>query len=175
MKTRKLCACACLTAAALGVFVLECQLPPISVLPGLKPGLSNIFTLVCMDLLGPGWALGLLLARILLGCALTGRVSAALYALSGGLAAFLPMALLRRRLSGRFLWVKSVFCALAHNLGQLLAAAWAAGTWAVFWYLPALELAGLFSGALTGLCAQLCLQRLSRAHGLRLFHTNSDL
>ena len=97
MKTRKLCACACLTAAALGVFVLECQLPPISVLPGLKPGLSNIFTLVCMDLLGPGWALGLLLARILLGC------------------------------------------------------------------------------ALTGLCAQLCLQRLSRAHGLRLFHTNSDL
>ena len=59
MRLKKLTLTAVLTAAALVMFVLESQLPPLTAIPGTKPGLSNIFTLFTMETLGPGWAFGL--------------------------------------------------------------------------------------------------------------------
>lgn len=58
-EAEKLTLTAVLTAAALVMFVLESQLPPLTAIPGIKPGLSNIFTLFTMETLGPGWAFGL--------------------------------------------------------------------------------------------------------------------
>lgn len=162
MKLRRLTLTAVLTAAALTVFVLESQLPPLTAIAGIKPGLSNSFTLFAMQTLGPWWAACLLLVRILLGNIITGQISALFYSLSGGLAAYLLMLLLRRSLRGSLLWVQSVFCAIAHNLGQLTAAAIITKTPAIWYYLPVLTLAAIISGALTGLCAQLILSRLRK-------------
>ena len=163
MKLRKLTLTAVLTAAALVMFVLESQLPPLTAIPGIKPGLSNIFTLFAMQALGPGWALGVLLVRVTLGCVITGQGMALLYSLTGGLFAYIGMLALRRWFSGRRLWILSVFCAMAHNFGQLCAAALIARTRAVWYYLPVLLPAAILAGALTGLCTQLLLQRLGRA------------
>ena len=88
MRLKKLTLTAVLTAAALVMFVLESQLPPLTVIPGIKPGLSNIFTLFAMEALGPGWAFGLFLTRVTLGCVITGQGSAFLYSLVGGLCAY---------------------------------------------------------------------------------------
>ena len=145
MKLRKLTLTAVLTAAALVMFVLESQLPPLTAIPGIKPGLSNIFTLFAMQALGPGWALGVLLVRVTLGCVITGQGMALLYSLTGGLFAYAGMLALRRWFSGRRLWILSVFCAMAHNFGQLCAAALIARTRAVWYYLPVLT-AGCNSG-----------------------------
>ena len=150
MKLRKLTLTAVLTAAALVMFVLESQLPPLTAIPGIKPGLSNIFTLFAMQALGPGWALGVLLVRVTLGCIITGQGMALLYSLTGGLFAYAGMLALRRWFSGRRLWILSVFCAMAHNFGQLCAAALIARTRAVWYYLPVLLPAAILAGALTG-------------------------
>ena len=98
MKLRKLTLTAVLTAAALVMFVLENQLPPLTAIPGIKPGLSNIFTLFTMETLGPGWAFGLFFTRVTLGCVITGQGSAFLYSFAGGLCAYALMLLLRRKL-----------------------------------------------------------------------------
>ena len=45
-KLRKLTLAALLTAAGLVVFVIEAQLPPLAAIPGIKPGLSNVFTML---------------------------------------------------------------------------------------------------------------------------------
>lgn len=162
MRLKKLTLTAVLTAAALVMFVLESQLPPLTAIPGIKPGLSNIFTLFAMEALGPGWAFGLFLTRVTLGCVITGQGSAFLYSFAGGLCAYALM-LLRRALTGDTLWVKSVLCAMAHNLGQLAAAAAIAKTGAVWSYLPVLIPAAILAGTLTGLCTQLVLHRLAKA------------
>ena len=162
MKLKKLITASVLTAAALMVFVLENQLPPL-MLPGIKPGLANIFTLFAMEALGSGWAFGLLLTRILLGSAVTGQVSALIYGLSGGLAAYAGMLLLRRALRGDRLWVRSVFGAMLHNTAQLAAASAVLGTAAVWYDLPVLLPVGILTGSLTGVSAQLCLKRLRQA------------
>ena len=62
--TRTLALTAALTAAALVVFVIEAQLPPLTAVPGIKPGLSNVFTLFALCRCGAPWALGLTLVRV---------------------------------------------------------------------------------------------------------------
>ena len=86
-----------------------------------------------------------------------------LYSFAGGLCAYALMLLLRSRLRGNMLWVRSVLCAMAHNTGQLAAAAAIAKTGAVWSYLPVLIPAAILAGTLTGLCAQLVLNRLAKA------------
>ena len=116
-----------------------------------------------MEALGPGWAFGLFLTRVTLGCVITGQGSAFLYSLAGGLCAYVLMLLLRKALRGNTLWVRSVLCAMAHNAGQLAAAAAIAKTCAVWSYLPVLIPAAILAGTLTGLCTQLVLNRLAKA------------
>ena len=65
-----------LTAAGLVVFVIEAQLPPLTAIPGIKPGLSNVFTMLTLFWVGPGWALGTMFVRVSLGSLLTGQTMA---------------------------------------------------------------------------------------------------
>ena len=103
-----------------------------------------------------------MMVRVVLGCLITGRMTALGYSLAGGLLAFLVMAALLYVISERQLWVVSMFGAMAHNLGQMLVARFVAGVAAIWYYLPVLLLSALITGLFTGLCAQLILKRLRR-------------
>lgn len=107
-RLRRLVLCAVLCAVALGIFVLEAQIPLPLPFPGIKLGLSNIVTLLALALLGWKEALGIVLGRVLLGNLLLGQPSALLYALAGGLLSWLCMALLSRALPKNQLWVCGV-------------------------------------------------------------------
>ena len=164
MKLKSLTRLALLTAGALVVFVIENQLPPLTPIPGIKPGLANIFTLFALYSLGAGQALVLLLLRVLLGCTVTGQLSAIIYSLAGGLLAFAVMLLFKRCIPEKQLWVVSVFAALAHSLGQMAVALLVTKTWALVYYLPLMLAASIPAGALTGLCAGLILKRLRKTN-----------
>ena len=154
--------CALLSAAALILFTVEAQLPPLTAIPGVKPGLANIVTVFALYTVGAWNALAVLLVRIVLGGLLTGQVSAILYSLCGGLLAWAVSSLLKRFFAPSKLWVLSVLAALAHNLGQLLCAVLITETAALLWYLPILMISGILAGALTGITAQLILKRLKK-------------
>ncbi len=159
-KTKKLTLLAVLTAASLCVFVLEAQIPPLVPVPGVKLGLSNVFNLFTCAVLGVPAALAVLLVRICLGSIITGTVSAMGYSLCGGLLSYLVLAALFRRFPMKQLWILSVLCAIAHNLGQILLAAYIMGTKTILWYFPVLVLSAMITGAFTGLACQLVLGRL---------------
>ena len=150
-KLQKLTLAALLTAAGLVVFVIEAQLPPLTAIPGSKPGLSNVFTMLTLFWVGPGWALGTMFVRVSLGSLLTGQTMAFFYSLSGGFAAFLVM------------WALSAFGAMGHNLGQMAAAVLISRTSAILYYLPVLLVSGIVTGIFTGLCAQLVSKRARQA------------
>ena len=150
-RTKKLVLTAILAAVALGVYVLEAQIPAPVPVPGVKLGLANVVTLAAMALLGRRQALAVLLVRLLLGSMFSGGLSALLYSLAGGLLAYAVMAALLRVLP---LWAVSVLAAIAHNLAQLSVAVLVTGTPSLFWYGPALLLAAILTGAFTGLAAQ---------------------
>jgi len=172
ISVKKLTLMAVLTAAAVIIFIVEAQIPlPIPV-PGVKLGLANAVTLFALFLGKQGVtrdgsvglttvnAFSILLCRILLGAIFTGRLVAFAYSLSGGLLGFTVQVLMKRFVSQKQIWVCGAVGAVFHNIGQILAAMLITGTPAIAAYLPLLIIAGIFTGALTGLIAQFTLARM---------------
>ncbi len=151
---------ALLSALALVLYVVEAQIPfPIA---GMKLGLANLVTLAAMRLLSRRDAALVLTVRILLGSFVAGTVSALVYSITGGAAAFAVMALLTGRFSDQQLWVVSVFGAIAHMAGQMAAAVWVVGTASILAYGLLLMILSIVTGVFCGLCAMFLLRALRR-------------
>lgn len=161
-KIRRITELALMTAIALIIFVLELQIPNLSPVAGIKLGLANIITVYAVYRYKWGEAALILFARVLLGAFFSSNPSALLYSLSGGLFCLAGMLLLKKIIPENRLWLCSVFGAVLHNMGQLTAASLIMKTAAVWFYLPPLLLSGCIAGALTGLAAQLVLQRTKK-------------
>jgi heptaprenyl diphosphate synthase len=146
---------AALAAVAIALQVLEAGIP--SPIPGVKPGLANIVTLVALLMLGWRAALALTLVRVVAAGLLLGTFLSPAFWLSlvGGMTALVVLWPLRplypRQLSALGLAIPA---ALAHVTGQFLFA------WSIIiphpqlpWLLPPLLLSALATGIVTGLLA----------------------
>ena len=170
MSTKRICRMALLTAIALTIFVVEAQLPALAPIPGIKLGLANIVTIWALFTLGPVDAILILLARILLGSLFAGQLMTMLYSLSGGLLCYLMTLLMRRIVTTKQIWVASIFGAMAHNIGQLLAATVVMSP-VVWYYCPMLMISGLLTGAFTGLAAQFLYGHMAKLKWIGDGHT----
>ncbi|MBQ2650134.1 MAG: Gx transporter family protein [Clostridia bacterium] len=160
MQTHRLVRDALLTAVALTIFMVEAQIPAPVPIPGIKLGLANIVTLYALFVLGPWDALGILLARILLGSLFAGNMMVLLYSLAGGLLCWAISCGLKKIMTLRQIWLCSIFGAIAHNLGQMAVAVAITRTLGLLVYLPALMLSGVIAGAFTGWAAQFLVHRM---------------
>lgn len=161
-KTKKLVFLALLTAISLGIWVIEAQIPAPIPVPGIKLGLASVVTLTAMTLLGRKEALAVLVMRVFLATLFAGSFSAILFSLTGGLLSWAVMALTVGLFEEKLLWVVSVFGAIGHNAGQLLAAIAVTKTPALLAYAPALLCAAIVTGAFTGVAALYLTRALKR-------------
>ena len=159
MKTRKLTLLALLSAIALTIFMVEAQLPALVPVPGIKLGLANIVTVFTVFALGPREGTAVLAVRIFLGAVFAGNFSTIFYSAAGGLCAIGVTILLRRILTKKQLWLAGCLGAVAHSLGQMAMAIALTGTPSLAVYLPVMIAASIVTGAFTGLCAQLLVNR----------------
>jgi len=152
-----------LAAAAIGLSLVDAAIP--LPLPGVKPGLANIVTLIVLARYGwvaAAWVSGL---RVFAGSLLLGYfLSPGFFmSLSGALFSLLTLALavrLPRRCFGPVSW--SILAAFAHIGGQLLLARW----WLIphdglFLLVPFFALAALAFGIINGLIAARLLAELA--------------
>ena len=160
--TKQLTTMAMLTAIALAIHVAEAQIPAPVPIPGVKLGLANIVTVYAVFTIGPGPALMILVARILLGSLFAGQAMSLLYSLAGGLLCFVVMLLLKKILTRKQIWVASVIGAIFHNIGQILVAIVVTGTPTIVSYLPVLLLSGIAAGLFTGFAAQTFIHRMDK-------------
>jgi heptaprenyl diphosphate synthase len=149
-------------ALAIAIHILEAAFP--SPLPGVKPGLANVITIIV--LLRYGWyvAAWVALLRVLAGSLLVGTFLSPTFILSAsGALAALAILWLAQTLAGRWLGALgySVCAALAHMGMQLLVA------WQLFIPHPALLklapfllTAALVFGIVSGVIAAIVLSRL---------------
>ena len=175
MNVRKLTLMAILTTAALIIFIIEAQIPMPIPVPGVKLGLANAVTLFALfygvrGINTPSLTtlnvFAILLCRIILGALFTGRPLVIVYSLIGGVLAFAAQVLMKRFVSPKQIWVCGAVGAIFHNIGQIMVAMVITGTPAIIMYLPILVIAGVFTGVLTGLIAQLTLSRLDNVRAL---------
>ncbi len=147
-------------ASALILSYVESMLPSFSV-PGVKAGLANVAVVFALYALGGKNAAFVSLVRVFVVGVLFGSASSFVYSLTGAALSLFVMILSRK--TGLFspLGV-SVAGGVAHNIGQLAAAAVVMHTSGVFYYLPVLLLSGAVSGALIGLAGGILVERLDR-------------
>ena len=152
MSVRKLASLAILATVALTIFVIEAALPTMIPIPGIKLGLANIVTLFVIKRYGPKEAALVLTVRIILATVFAGQAVSFLYSVCGGVLCLLVMSLVNWILRGHCIALTSVFGALAHNVGQILAALFILKVSGILMYLPYLMISGMVTGLFTGLC-----------------------
>lgn len=159
MKTKKLTVLALLSAVALTIFMVEAQIPPLTPIPGVKLGLSNIITVYAVYALGAKEGAAVLFVRIFLGALFSGNFGTIFYSGAGGALAILTAIALKPVLKSKQLWIAGCLGAIAHSIGQMIVAVWATGTPSLLIYLPVLIVCSIFTGVFTGLCAQFLINR----------------
>ena len=159
MKTKQVALTGLLIALALILSYLESLVPLSFAIPGIKLGLPNLVIVFALYRLKPSVAAAISLLRVALVAVLFGSVLSLAYSAAGAVLSFAVMLLLRR--SGRFGCTGvSVAGAVAHNLGQIAAAALLLETASLAWYFPILCLSGTVAGVVIGLLAALLVKRI---------------
>lgn len=153
MVLKKLTLTAVLSGLALIIFVVEAQLPPFWI-PGIKLGLANVVTLAAILFGGNTVGAGVVIIRVTLGAVFCGTFISFLFSVCGAAAAYIIMCLLINRLGRKQIWVVSIFGAIFHSLGQIIAAYFIMENAHVLTLLPILIIASMITGIFTGICAQ---------------------
>ena len=157
--TKKLTMTALLAALALIFSYIEVLIPFSPAIPGIKLGIANLVVIVALYHMGLKYAITINVVRIFIDGLLFSGVFGIIYSLAGAILSMTVMVLLKK--TGLFS-VAGVSMAggVAHNLGQILAAAFLVSNLSIFIYFPVLIFSGLISGALIGIVAYIILKRL---------------
>lgn len=157
--TKKLTMTALLAALALIFSYVEVLIPFSPAIPGIKLGIANLVVIVALYHMGLKYAITINVVRIFIAGLLFSGVFGIIYSLAGAILSMTVMVLLKK--TGLFS-VAGVSMAggVAHNLGQILAAAFLVSNLSIFIYFPVLIFSGLISGALIGIVAYIILKRL---------------
>lgn len=158
-KARKTAYTGMYAAIAIVLSYIEMLLPITIGIPGAKPGFSNIIIVFAIYSVGSVSALIINVIRILIIGMLFGNLISIVFSLFGALVSLMAM-LLAKRIKGIHPVGVSICGGVAHNLGQILAAAFLVKTYSVLYYLPFLIIAGVISGIIIGILAGLILERL---------------
>lgn len=161
-RTSKLTIAALMAALALIFSYIEVLIPFNFGIPGIKLGIANLVIIVALYYLGTRYALLINVIRILIGGLLFSGVFGMLYSMAGALLSMLVMVLVKK--CGLFsVTGVSMAGGVAHNLGQLLVAAFLVSNLKIFVYFPVLVISGVVSGAVIGILAYLVLKKLPAA------------
>ena len=152
--------------AYLGIFLslaiilsyVEALIPFPFPIPGMKLGLANLSVVTAMYYFGEKEAFAVSLLRIIIIGVMFGTGYSLIYSLCGGLLSFGVMAIIKRLSFGVI--PVSLSGGIAHNTGQIGAAAVLLGTGYIAYYLPVLLIAGAVTGGVIGLLAGIVIKRV---------------
>lgn len=148
-----------LVALAFILSFVETLIPIHLGIPGVKLGLANLVTIVGLYTIGIRGTVAVSLVRIVLVGFTFGNLFSMLYSLAGWALSMICMILFRR--TERFSQIGvSIIGGVGHNIGQICIAAVVVHTAGVFYYLPALLVAGTIAGLLIGLLGGLVIERI---------------
>ena len=158
-KTKKISYTGLLLSFALVLSYVESILPFSFGVPGIKLGLPNFAVVLTLYIYGGIEAFFVDVLRIVLNAFLFGNMFALLYSLAGGMLSFFVMYLMKKTNFFSIIGV-SIGGGVFHNIGQILIAYKVVESEAVFYYLPALMIAGILTGGLIGILTNTIRKRL---------------
>ncbi len=146
-------------ALAMILSYIESLFPFFWGIPGVKLGLANSMSLTILYLLGIPAAFLISVVRIVLTGFLFGNAFSIIYSLSGALLSMAVMILLKRTKAFSIVGI-SMAGGISHNIGQIIAAIFLVENLNLLYYLPALLLSGLVTGAVIGVLSREIIKRM---------------
>ena len=159
MTVKKLTSLSVAVALAMVLSFIECLIPPLVAVPGVKIGLANIVTVFILYVFGWREAASVSLIRVLLSSLLFGSAVSLAYSLSGAALSFLGMLALKKLPFSSEVSV-SIVGGVLHNAGQIIAACIIMENAAIMGYLPPLIISGTVAGVAVGTLAALLVKKL---------------
>ncbi len=156
-KTKKIVFMSLLIGQSLVLYIIETYMPNpfLAMAPGAKLGLSNIITLLSLNILGFKETFVILGIRIIMASMFSGGLSAFLYSICGGILSLTTMYIFLKLKKINFSIIGvSILGAIAHNIGQLLVASIMIENKGIFIYLPLLFLSSIPTGLFIGLACK---------------------
>lgn len=162
-KTKKMTTIAMLFALAIVLSVIESMIAPIFALPpGVKLGLGNVVVMYCMVYLGYASAFEISALKGFFALLTRGVIAGAL-SFTGGVFSITIMFILIKLLKDKVnYYTLSVFGALFHNIGQLVALAVFFSSAFTFAYMPVLAISAVVMGLATGATLKVVIPALKR-------------
>lgn len=160
-----------LCAIAIIFGYVESLFPVFVGIPGIKLGLANLVTVFVLYFYTWKEALLVSAIRIIVIGFLFGNLFSILFSMAGGFLSILVMVGLKR-IKGLSMIGVSLGGGVTHNIGQILVAALVVDNLKLFYYLPALLIAGMVTGFLIGIVSKEMLMRLGPVLG---YHRGEEL
>lgn len=158
-KSQRIAYIALFTAVSMIFSYVETLIPIDFGIPGVKIGLANIVSVICIYIYGAGYALIITILRVVLSGFLFTNLYSVIYSVAGGFLSILAMKLLKD--TDRFSVIGvSILGGVFHNIGQLLVAIITVSQLKILFYGPILIISGVFMGVLTGLISKLIIKRI---------------
>ncbi|KXZ40322.1 heptaprenyl diphosphate synthase [Alkalithermobacter thermoalcaliphilus JW-YL-7 = DSM 7308] len=160
-KTKKMIILSLFVAKAIALYIFESYIPnPFLFLsPGAKLGISNIVTLICLELFGFKDTLIIVFLRILIS-SFWGSLSSFLFSITGSVLSLLIMNLLiKYKKENLSIIGVSMAGSIFHNIGQLLVASFIIKDINIFMYLPVLFISSIPTGMFVGVVCKLFIDK----------------
>lgn len=151
------------SALATLTFILESLFPPI-ILPGARMGLSNIFILLSLILLGPIESVFVLLIKTLIGSLFSGNISSIIYSIPAGLISLSVEILAIYFIKKVSVISISVLGAIINVTIQNIVFCLVTKTMEYFVFIPYLSLISAVSGLIVGFTVYLIIKKLPEKH-----------
>ena len=146
---------------------IESLIPPLVAIPGVKLGLANTVSIFALYSLDKRSAVCVSALRVSLSALLFGNAVGFIYSFSGAALSLLVMILISKLRLFSIIGV-SIVGAVAHNVGQVIAAAIVMSTGGVLLYIAPLLVTGSLSGTAIGALGGILITKMQKPLGVYL-------
>lgn len=160
--SRKVAFYGILSSLAILMGYVEYIIPSPVPIPGIKLGLANVIVIIAMYFVGNKAAMSVSAIRVVISSLLFGGFSGFLYSISGAIASFIVMSLIKKIKYSGIIGV-SILGGVFHNIAQIAVAALVLQTSGLVYYIPVLLVSGVITGIIIGLIAKYCLMYIKKA------------
>ena len=163
MSAKRIAKMSMLVALAIIFSYIEFLVPINLGVPGIKLGLANLVIVIALYIMNTMdvWLISIL--RILILGFMFGSGMSIIYSIAGAVLSLIVLCIIKR-IKGFSIVGVSIAGGVCHNIGQVLVAMVVVETTGILYYMPALLVAGVITGAIIGIVSKRVIAAVSKNH-----------
>lgn len=163
MSAKRIAKMSMLVALAIIFSYIEFLIPINLGVPGIKLGLANLVIVIALYIMNTMDVCLISILRILILGFMFGSGMSIIYSIAGAVLSLIVMCIIKR-IKGFSIVGVSIAGGVCHNIGQIVVAMLVVETTGILYYMPALLVSGVITGAIIGIISKRVVRVVSKNH-----------